>query len=648
VVAAVGPMEPYGERDDSVADELPYKTIADFSGGLLTYPPPYKLGENAMRELNSLLVSPHASLELVEGQTNFFTSISGVPIRAMTRATLSGGMERFVYGVDQSLATSGIFSYNENTLATTQVSTFNMLSGSRFVLFDNKVIWIGSDSIFGRVKPYVWDGNSVSDLGVSAPSSALTATIASPSDPSDALVAIASDPLYYWVTYFNPATGVESNPTTIDGIFTPSNGLSQGSLTDPFQADLTSIPSNGVSWRRIYRQGGGLPSPRRVAQLSDTGTTTYTDNLPNLQAIDREAMSFSHDAPPTFLDIGPSYIMSHKRRLLIFNDTTVYISSLGEPYYFPQIVTFPQTDGDILPIDGDLTNPIVSACPIGGAVFIGRRKDCWMLSGEDTDTFVLGGVCTVGCIAPLSLVSCGDIPVWLAPDRQVWAMTGTGPVKLSEGIQDTLKAISLEDAYFACACYHRNNYLLSFPDRGDGTGLLLIYDFDTKVWYEHSRSYTIARYLYGDTGASDGDEVLIATTEDFTNIGGGAYVGVVRLFTDAVSNLDLFLKSGDLLFDRPHDDKKIANIRILGTLDTPPGETVTLTITAIKERKDGTSTTNSATFPLLENAEGVLLDTDVPAGIVGQRIWYSIGGVANTFKLDVIELGYSLVGDRRA
>jgi hypothetical protein len=632
-----------------MADELPYRTIADFSGGLKTYPPPYKLGESAMRELNSLLVSPHASLELVEGQTNFFASISGVPIRAMTRATVSGGMERFVYAVEESLSANGVFSYNEDTLTTSQVSVLTLLQGSRFVLFDSKVIWIGRDSVFfGQVKVYVWDGNSVSELGVTPPATAATAAIASPSDPSDAIVAIASDPVYYWVTYFNPSTGVESNPTTIDGIFTPSNSLYQGSLSDPFQVDLTAIPSNGVSWRRIYRQGGGLPSPRRIAQLSNTGTTTYTDNLPNFQAIDREAMSFSHDAPPIFLDLGPSYILSHKRRLLIFNDTTVYISSLGEPYYFPQIITFPQTDGQVLPIDGDLQNPIVSACPIGGAVFIGRRKDCWMLSGEDTDTFVLGGVCTIGCIAALSLVACGDIPVWLAPDRQVWAMTGTGPAKLSEDIQDTLKAISLEDAALACACYHRNNYLLSFPDRGDGTGLLLIYDFDTKVWYEHSRPYTIARYLYGDTGASDGDEVLIATTEDFTNIGGGAYVGVVRLFTDAVSNLDLFIKSGDLLFDMPHTDKKIANIRVLGTLDTPGSEVVTLTITAIKERKDGTATTTSASFPLIQNTEGVLLDTDVPAGIVGQRIWYSIGGVANTFKLDVIELGYSVVGDRRA
>lgn len=625
-----------------------YETYAKFDGGLKTYPPPYKLSEESFSEMNSLMVNSHASLEMREGQTPLFTTTSGHEVSALTRATLSGGADRLVYGTDVPLSTLGAtYVRNEALLTNTQISIYGPTPLSRFALFDSKVFWVTAEAAPAQVLYY--DGNSVHSLGNQPPTTTATIAIFSPSSGSDAIRAIVSDPVYYWITFYDPTTGQESNPTTINGLFTPTNSLYQGSLTDPFRVALSAIPTATGKWRRLYRQGGGLPQARLIAEVQDTSTTTWEDNMANVTAIDRPSLSFSHDPPPTGFSstVVINYLLVHKRRLLLFGETTVFISNLNEPWYYPLISTSPLTDGQVLPIDGDLQNPIRSACPIGGAVFIARAKDCWMLYGEDTDTFILSGVCTIGCIAPLSLVACGDIPVWLAPDRQVWAMTNTGPVPISEDIKNILKDVSMEDAANACACYHRNNYLLSFPSVAEGEGLFLVYDFDTKVWHEETQDYTTSRYLYSDTGASDGDEVLIGTTSDFRDTSGNPYIGVVRLYTDTVTPLDFVAESGNLLFSLPYTDKKIANIRILGTYVQSEG-TVTLTLTALKERKDGTSTTTTATYDLIPNVDGVLLDTDVDASIVGQRITYRIAGVASFFKLDMVEFGYSIVGDRRS
>jgi hypothetical protein len=632
-----------------MAENYYYDVYANFTGGLKTFPPAYKLGDDSFRELNSLYPNSHGSLEMREGQEALFATLSGHEVKALTRATVSGGEEYLVYGTALPLSNIGdTYARDEDALTNTLISTVAPKDLSRFALFDNKVFWVG-DVDLSTSQVLYYDGNTTRTVGVNPPDSAPVVEIFSPSSGTDAVVAIASDPVYYWVTFYDPTTGHESNPTTINGIFTPSNSLYQSSLSDPFRVTVESIPTSAGMWRRVYRQGGGLPSPRQVGQIDDDSTTDFEDNLSNAEARSARAMSFSHDPPPFNYVTDLTYLLVHKRRLLLFGETTVAISNLNEPWYYPLITTFPLTDGQVLPIDGDLTNPIRAACPIGGAVFIARAKDAWMLYGEDTDTFILSGVCTVGCIAPLSLVACGDIPVWLGPDRSVWAMTNTGPLTLSEGIRDTLKAIPIEYAERGAATYHRNRYLLSFPDvDGEGTGMLLIYDFTTKTWHEESGPHTTARSLYGDTGAHDGDEVLIGTTGDFLDPEGNPYVGVVRLYTDAVTPLPFAAHSGDLLFGNPHTDKKACSLRVMGTYVPVEGEEVTLTLTAIKERKDNTSTTITEVHALYPKVEGVLLDTDIDASLVGQRLHYRIAGVASFFQLDSVSFGYSVVGDRRA
>lgn len=623
------------------------------TGGLKNYPPSYKLDTSEFQSIKNLLPTEHGSIHLRDGQSLLFNNVSGSQffVRAFARFAHPSGT-RFMYHTAGDLTNdTNTFARDEQTGLDILASGFGIRPYSRPVVFDDKYIWIAQPPN-GFAFPQVWDFYNTFVLGISAPSTAPTVGIGTPNVGNlPSYEQTVNDPIYYYVTFYDPTSGQESNPSPVSATATPGWDA----------VDLTDIPTSSGKYRNIYRAGGGLPSPRLlgyvgtsgiIATIEDDSTTTYKDTQPNVGSLinlfDEPGLSFSHDPLPT--DIDFTYLLSHGARLFAFGETTVAISNINEPWYFPLKVTFPKTDGGVIVLDGDRNNPIQAACAIGGGIWIGRNKDSWILQGVDSDTFFPSSIVSIGCVAPLSLVNCGNTPVWMAPDRQIWGFNGVEPVMLSAPIKEMLKTLTVSGARAVNACFARNGYEVSIPYYSGTVSAFLRYDFSKNAWTDLSFRYTSARYLLADTGKFDDDVTLMATGPYYQSPDGVSTApGVVELFTDDLTDLDFEATSGDLPFGGLGEQKKITHVRVHGTLVPEDGETCYLRLHSITELEDGNDIEASISYPLLEkSAPGLLLNTDVEESIEGNRITWSVGGRASVCKIDAIEFSWSLIRDERS
>lgn len=96
----------------------------------------------------------------------------------------------------------------------------------------------------------------------------------------------------YYVTYYNSATGHESNPNTTPASFTAAANI----------IALTNIPTSAdgqVTRRRIYRTTSGGSIFFFLTEIADNATTTYNDNAADSTLSTRE-VPLDNDVPEKF------------------------------------------------------------------------------------------------------------------------------------------------------------------------------------------------------------------------------------------------------------------------------------------------------------------------------------------------------------
>lgn len=607
--------------------------INDFSAGLFSDRAEYKIPPGGFRTLKGVLIR-NGSLRLPLGGQRLLVNTSGASVLGFTRYIDGSGNSYLVYSTS-----SGVSARNEGNGITTSISALAS-PPTRFAQFFSDVIFVNNGALSR------WSGSgSVTLAGVIAP----TLPLYVGSGTSGVLTtAGGKSPIRYAVTYLRGS--VESN----------ASPQSDGIVGTNFQVSLAYPipPATGITAINVYRTGGSLSRLTLVGTISAPFTTTstfggqpygtYTDNLAD-SATGTIQLNYARDIAPSNL----AQLLVAKSRLIAASNSTVSVSSLGQPDYFPQSIIDPLIDGVRFNVDPDQKNPIVALATSSASVLVARRKNVYLLQGNDMDSFSLVKYANIGCAAERSLVECDNISVFLAPDGMVYSLGAEGVHCLSESIRKTLKAIPDAIRARACACYFDRQYHLCFPYDSVSLqgGLYFIYQLDGGFWTEQSGAHLRFTQLYAESDLGASGEIIGVTGDGFLSLSGSATSGFWGCFgsMSGTSDIPVDVWSGDLEFDAPEKLKKVKSARLRGTLNAKAGTTPTITFYALTDQRNATPKTTSKSYTLntLIGASGVLFDGDVDPSLVGHRISWRIQGTFNIFELDDVQIEYDYAREGR-
>ncbi len=428
-------------------------------------------------------------------------------------------------------------------------------------------------------------------------------------------------PVSYYVT-FASVDNVESNPSP------KTIAIERGGLD--FDVSLSGLPistDTRVDRRHIYRVGGNLSRPTRIGTVLDNTTTAFTDTVKDANAGTIQ-LSFRRDRPP----VGLELLTVNKARLIAAKGTTVYVSSLARPDYFPVASDTPAMDGLQFVIP-DPQDPIIALGSTGSATLIATRKRVYLLQGNDADSMTINRVADIGCVARRSLVVCRNVAVWLAPDGMVWSLGAGDPKALGRAIERTLDAVPDPWLSMACAAYHRDRYVLCMPGlSGTDTPAVLALDFRAGSWIDLSERYMAGTQYYADTGTGDLDELLLATAPNYLRTTGAVYSGIVATLTTDVLDTPVALKSAALRPFGGDTRTRIDYVRVRGKNVPQTGQSVTITLRA-------GSNTRTYTLTAATAESSVLLERRVDAALTGRDVSWEIGGAARTLEIEEVTLG---------
>lgn len=595
--------------------------ITNLRGGLITDSPSYLLAPNEFRVLKNLFirgVERQASLRLRSGNRLLF-STSG-DVNGLTRYR-NETLSRLVYGLG-----SAILSRNESNGDTTTIGVGSGLVGgeNEFAQMLGYLFWVD-----GLAAAQMWSGSGASGLvGVTPPNAPIADDVSDysllPSGPLDSY----NRPPYKWVMTYVTADGIESNPSP--------ESISIEALLKSVDFDAGVIPVSSdprVTTKNIYRIGGRLTVYTLVGSIPNA-TTTFLDDTGDLD-VGTIQLSYSHDMPPG----GAEDIIVWKNRLVLSKVYTLYVSNLGEPWYFPETITNPDTDGRIFDVDPSYENPIVALSNSGSALIILCAKSVHYLMGDTTDSFSLVKVGDIGCVSRRCAVQCGSITVWMAPDKMVYAMTADGIQPIGLDIEKTLRSIPSSSLSSACACYYRQQYHLCVPQLSGiptvdtyNPPYYFVYDFRYGKWVDLSTRYMAATLLYAETGVSDTDEILLATHDPYFDVGGNELSGVIAAFGSGVQRLEFDAHFGDFDDQSPMIKKRLAACRIRGKFSGENGSAIFHASQTNTGASPVTQTTSKA-YPLV-SGEGIIFSRDLDSSLIGQRVSLQIKGIASTIEID--------------
>jgi hypothetical protein len=211
----------------------------------------------------------------------------------------------------------------------------------------------------GGVIPYKYNGTDFTRHGVYPPTTTHSVATGAAGNPNGAY--------QYKITYVN-SQSVESDVGPVNATITVAST----------KVELTGIPvapqSWGVSSRYIYRTADGGTSFKRVTELADNTTTTYSDDT---------ADASLGTTAPTDNGVPPKYstIVYHQNRLFMndpANPNMVWYSGLGEPY------TVASTNFISI---GDATSDLVKALSVyDNSILVKCEKSEWLIYMPDTDS----------------------------------------------------------------------------------------------------------------------------------------------------------------------------------------------------------------------------------------------------------------------
>jgi len=339
-------------------------------------------------------------------------------------------------------ATTGVQSINQVTGATSlltsddssPVNTFFDASstkqafGSMFTTPNTDIMWIAGGGVTRPIGAY--SASDVTLNGVDAPTGAILAPV---SLTGGAWVATGT--YFYSVAYRKASTQALSN-ATLDVSATIVNS------TDKATIDLTGLTNlDNVKYDKVflYRSSvsgvTGFTAGVLVAQIDST-TTSYVDTGTSLtvsEVVPRVGNTLLDNSP---LPAGTfDTICIWKRRLVTASDSTLYLSDINKPESWPLSNSFNIASG------GKITAVVVigynhpGGSTIDEFLAVFKEDECWVITGDDPDTWNLQFIDYTGCIQQGLLASANGFIYWI--DRRgayVWDGVGK-PIYMSRPIE---------------------------------------------------------------------------------------------------------------------------------------------------------------------------------------------------------------------
>jgi len=308
------------------------------------------------------------------------------------------------------------------------------------------------------------DGTYYGPSGIDEPSTAPTLAAGAAGDiPAADFIGV--------YTFYNPATGVESNPSPASAVYTHA-----GTLKINWSGIGVSTNAQ-VTARRLYRT---LPDQTGeyyfVAQIDNNVDTTFTGDNVLVQDLG-EAVSFSNGLPPSGLHFGVVW----KERFFASDKIDVFYSELGRIECFDEDAII-----SVFPDDG---HEIRALHAYGDRLVIGKTNKVHYLVGTDPDNFALLTLSDRhGCAAHHSMQSAEGLLFWLGLDN-IYRSDGNSVVGLaSVKLQTIIAALDPTTLEYATATVFpsRNWYVLNIP--GVAT---VVYNYKTDAWAEFTHTASL-------------------------------------------------------------------------------------------------------------------------------------------------------------
>lgn len=517
--------------------------IADFSGGINTGQPPSGLQPNE--------------------------SISTRNYRIYGKKLVRrGGMRRVnTYANRYALASevlTGFFSYRPTAGAMSIVGTSSRLAffnGTFTAITVGGVTSIGAGSlpwIFFQYKDILYafrtgsggffrsKGITYDTAGVAAPASAPTL--------ADGVAGVIPAANFYGVyTYYNTATGVESNPSPVSLV------LAHGATLKINWTGITASPNSQVDARRLYRS---LPNqqgayyrvdPTVIAEIQNNSTTFYTGDNQLVQGLGDPA-SFNNGLPPSNMAYGDVW----RDRLWCTDGIDLFVSEVG------MLEAFADSDSGgvirVLPDDG---HKIRGICAWGDRVVVGKTGAVYYITGTDPDNFSRQTLSDRhGVASHYSMKVAEGSIFWLGPDDVYRSDGGKAYGIGNPKIKQQLDALrdndpTLISAVTAGVLPELHQYRLALPDG------MMVYDYQTGAWSEEGLEADFVPVLADYIDANYTKRLYGVAVTSIYEIGDKEYNFDDRPTEDVTDNIQAYLESRELDFGDPSSRHVVRRLHVL-------------------------------------------------------------------------------------
>lgn len=355
---------------------------------------------------------------------------------------------------------------------------------------------------------------------------------------------------------------------------------------------------------------------------------------------------------------GCSIISANHNRMWYVKNNRIYISSLNQPEYCPDLFfddTPPEQGGWVDVGNGE---PIAGLGMYGGFVFIFKNRGIWQISGDPgQQNFGMSQVDdTIGCYSHETIQLCeNNVLCWLG-NGSVYAFTGDRVMEL-KGLRKIISAQLPENLANAYAVYYPDKHWYEFTiPTGAETAISWRYQFDVggkwvRNGYNISTGDTLVRHDGSSIGVNSGygDTTTLTLKDKFAGAGYGNIVFESKRWEEPIGYTKVITRA-KLILDIPATSNTMTfNIRI-GDVNS---SIVSPIVIPAQMANNNYCVEIPFRFPLHKpNAVQVSIDgggqaltTEQNVSIIGVELEYVIGGqtvyTSNTASDIVIPIDYS-------
>ena len=304
-----------------------------------------------------------------------------------------------------------------------------------------------------------YDGTTVMNMGVAAPSSACTAALGA--------AGVLTGDYSYKVTFYNAALAHESNPSPVSNTIAATSD----------QISLSGIPISAdtqVTRRRLYRTSTGGAVWRFLAEIADNTTTTYVDNLADSTlGVAIEAQAFGVPPVAAMLLVWRGFLFMVPK-----NSSRVWFSKQG----FPNAV-HPNDFRDLDADDGDIVTGLTN---LNGPVAF-KNDSIWNATGQDRNTLdFTQQVRGVGSVNHKGIVKIPGKDVVMFPSEEgFYGYNGLNEEYLSTEIESEWRGLNRARLkYISGTIYKPKNLAIWLCSTGSSGqhDLAITYDYVQEQW----------------------------------------------------------------------------------------------------------------------------------------------------------------------